>query len=93
MTILWPGGFPQQGWQCPCCKRVYAPFCPACFVCGQKETVIQKDTQPVPPQPEKPIYEAKRKTDLLDELSADQKRQLKEYLQPYIQRGSFGIAS
>lgn len=56
MTIPWPGGFPQQGWQCPVCHRVYAPFCPACFVRGQKNMVTQKVTQPVPPQPEKSIY-------------------------------------
>lgn len=52
MTISWPGGFPQQGWICPKCGRVYAPFCPSCFVCGQKETVVQPNT--LPPQPKTP---------------------------------------
>lgn len=27
-----------QGWQCPICKRVYAPFVQKCFYCGEKET-------------------------------------------------------
>ena len=31
--------FAQQGWQCPICKRVYSPFTPCCFVCGNVETV------------------------------------------------------
>ena len=26
----------QQGWQCPLCKRVYAPFIPCCFHCGEE---------------------------------------------------------
>ena len=25
----------QQGWQCPVCKRVYAPWVPACDKCGR----------------------------------------------------------
>lgn len=31
-------GYPamvQQGWQCPCCRRVYSPTIPMCFTCGQ----------------------------------------------------------
>lgn len=24
----------KQGWQCPICKRVYAPFVPCCSYCG-----------------------------------------------------------
>lgn len=24
---------PQQGWQCPICSAVYAPFVPQCFSC------------------------------------------------------------
>ena len=24
----------QQGWQCPVCKRVYAPFVSECLYCG-----------------------------------------------------------
>lgn len=38
----------QQGWQCPVCGRVYAPFTPMCYYCGgeQKiETSIGTDTQ------------------------------------------------
>lgn len=26
--------FAQQGWQCPICKRVYAPNTPMCWYCG-----------------------------------------------------------
>ena len=25
----------QQGWQCPVCKRVYAPFVSECLYCGR----------------------------------------------------------
>ena len=24
----------QQGWQCPCCSRIYSPTTPMCFTCG-----------------------------------------------------------
>lgn len=27
-----------RGWQCPVCKRVYAPFMPMCSHCGKDET-------------------------------------------------------
>lgn len=27
---------PQQGWQCPCCLRVYSPMTPMCFSCPPK---------------------------------------------------------
>lgn len=30
--------FTAQGWQCPVCKRVYAPYTPWCYFCGQEET-------------------------------------------------------
>ena len=26
----------QQGWQCPICKRVYAPSTPMCWYCGEE---------------------------------------------------------
>jgi len=29
----------QQGWQCPCCQRVYSPTTPMCFTCPQPTTV------------------------------------------------------
>ena len=29
-------GFIQQGWQCPVCKKVYAPGMPWCFTCPPK---------------------------------------------------------
>lgn len=31
--------FAQQGWQCPICKRVYSPFTPSCFYCGNEQTI------------------------------------------------------
>ena len=27
-----------KGWQCPVCKRVYAPYMPMCSHCGKDET-------------------------------------------------------
>ena len=29
--------FAQQGWQCPICKRVYSPYTPSCFYCGNEQ--------------------------------------------------------
>ena len=26
----------NQGWQCPCCKKVYSPTTPMCFYCGNQ---------------------------------------------------------
>ena len=31
--------FAPQGWQCPICKRVYAPTYPWCIFCGNEQTV------------------------------------------------------
>lgn len=28
--------FVQQGWQCPICKRIYAPNTPMCYYCGNE---------------------------------------------------------
>lgn len=28
-----------QGWQCPICKRVYAPFIPCCYHCGNEKII------------------------------------------------------
>ena len=28
--------FVRQGWQCPICKKVYAPQTPMCFSCPEK---------------------------------------------------------
>lgn len=30
---------PRQGWQCPCCGRVYSPDTPMCWYCGNKGTI------------------------------------------------------
>lgn len=32
------GLFAQQGWQCPICKRVYSPFTPMCYYCGNSSS-------------------------------------------------------
>lgn len=35
----WLGNYPamtQQGWVCPCCRRVYSPSTPMCFSCGNQ---------------------------------------------------------
>ena len=34
----WQPNFIQQGWQCPCCGRVYSPNTPMCLYCGNYET-------------------------------------------------------
>ena len=31
---------PQQGWQCPVCLRVYAPFMPVCSYCPAKTETV-----------------------------------------------------
>ena len=38
----------QQGWQCPICKRVYAPFMPCCSYCGEEgRTKTSTTTEPI----------------------------------------------
>lgn len=37
-------GFAQQGWQCPICKRVYSPFTPMCWYCGNGEQITVTST-------------------------------------------------
>jgi len=34
-----PNSFPQQGWQCPICGRVYSPTTAMCFYCGHTKIV------------------------------------------------------
>lgn len=34
MNCEFEGLFASQGWQCPICKRVYSPFTPMCWYCG-----------------------------------------------------------
>ena len=39
----------QQGWQCPLCKRIYAPFVTECFYCpesGEKMMTTTTGTNP-----------------------------------------------
>jgi len=38
---------PQQGWQCPCCGRVYSPNTVMCMYCGGD----QQPSPHIPPQP------------------------------------------
>jgi hypothetical protein len=38
---------PRQGWQCPVCKRVYAPDFPMCVQCGPKRTTTITTSSPV----------------------------------------------
>lgn len=33
----------QQGWQCPICKKVYAPHITECYWCNNKK-ILTKDT-------------------------------------------------
>lgn len=42
----WPGGsYPaQQGWQCPCCRRVYSPTTAMCFTCGSTTVTSGSET-------------------------------------------------
>lgn len=35
-----------QGWQCPVCKRVYAPDFPFCTVCGGNVTITATSELP-----------------------------------------------
>jgi hypothetical protein len=41
---------PQQGWQCPVCKNVYAPFMPQCSKCCNQSTVTTT-TSSIPEKP------------------------------------------
>ena len=34
----------QQGWQCPCCSKVYSPTTPMCLYCPPKVTVASNST-------------------------------------------------
>jgi len=34
----------QQGWQCPVCKRIYAPSVVMCFYCGGEDIKIDVNT-------------------------------------------------
>jgi len=38
MSYIDFGPHAEQGWQCPICKRVYAPSVPMCFYCGGGST-------------------------------------------------------
>ena len=51
-------GFAQQGWQCPICKRVYSPFTPMCWYCGNdKQTVVTSTETDINPGHMLPINE------------------------------------
>ena len=37
---------PQQGWQCPVCRRVYAPWMAQCLTCGgERKTYTTSNTE------------------------------------------------
>lgn len=40
----------KQGWVCPKCGRVYAPFTPMCLYCGGEESVSIPTTTGTPPE-------------------------------------------
>ena len=51
-------GFAQQGWQCPICKRVYSPFTPMCWYCGNdKQTTVTSTGTDINPGYMPPINE------------------------------------
>lgn len=51
-------GFAQQGWQCPICKRVYSPFTPMCWYCGNgKQTTVTSTGTDINPGYIPPINE------------------------------------
>jgi len=37
--------YAEQGWQCPICKRVYAPSVPMCFYCGNTRITTTSNTK------------------------------------------------
>ena len=38
------GMFAAQGWQCPCCSRVYSPTMPMCLHCGPDKQTVEATT-------------------------------------------------
>lgn len=53
-TIPWSPPYqamPQQGWQCPVCKNVYAPFTQQCLKCWTQGTVTTTTTSSIPEKP------------------------------------------
>ena len=51
-------GSAQQGWQCPICKRVYSPFTPMCWYCGDsKQTTVTSTGTDINPGYMPPINE------------------------------------
>ena len=63
----------QQGWQCPVCRRVYAPWMASCLNCGgERQTISTTINQPLTEldfvkmygmTPEQAIEEAKKVED------------------------------
>ena len=50
--------FVPQGWQCPICKRVYSPFTPMCWYCGNgKQTTVTSTGTDINPGYMPPINE------------------------------------
>lgn len=42
--LVYPEAHPQ-GWVCPVCGRVYAPYVPMCWYCGNKETTTSTNVE------------------------------------------------
>ena len=40
--------YPQQGWQCPICKRVYSPSTPCCLSCGGESVTFTSNSTGTP---------------------------------------------
>ena len=36
----------QQGWQCPCCRRIYSPTTPMCYYCPPTVETAQNTSPP-----------------------------------------------
>lgn len=49
--------FPQQGWQCPICHRVYSPITPMCYYCGNEKYTTTTGTATIDRMSGMPINE------------------------------------
>lgn len=53
-TVTWNPPYqamPQQGWQCPVCKNIYAPFMPQCSKCCNQGTATTTTASSIPEKP------------------------------------------
>ena len=47
----------QQGWQCPCCNKVYSPTTQMCFYCPPKVTAASNSTPQRKPLTDEKIFD------------------------------------